>query len=73
MAEIQHYFKAQIVDHTGDGTLTDGSVVWEVVNPDGERVASCSNEDAARKLEVDLNLLLTDWVEEDESDRVVND
>lgn len=72
MADIQHYFKAQAVDHTGKGTLTDGSVVWEVVNPDKERVASCSDEKGARDLEMTLNLALTDWVEENEADRTVN-
>lgn len=73
MADIQHYFKAQVVDHTGEGTLTDGSIVWEVVNPDQERVASCTTEKGARDLEMALNLALTDWVEENEDDHVVND
>lgn len=72
MEDIQHAFKAQVVDHTGEGTLTDGSVLWEVIMPGGDRLASCTKEDGARALEVALNLALTDWLEEDEDDRDVD-
>lgn len=68
---VQHAFKAQLVDHTGQGTLTDGGILWEIVSPEGERIASCTDEDAASELEQALNLALTDWAEADESDRVV--
>lgn len=71
MADIQQVFSAQLVDHTGKGTLTDGSVLWEVVTPEGERVASCTNAEAANKLEMALNMALTAWLEEDEADRTV--
>lgn len=64
---IQHYFC------TNECVMTDGSgSVWEVTNQDGERVASCSSEDAAGELEMNLNMTLTDWCEADESDRVAN-
>lgn len=72
MARIQHVFKAQLVDHTGEGTLTDGGVLWEIVTPDDERIASCESAEGAKALEMALNLTLTDWLEEDESDRTVD-
>lgn len=72
MADIQHVFKAQVVDHTGKGTLTDGSVLWEIVTPEGERIASSTQESSARTLEMALNLALTDWLKEDEADRTVD-
>jgi len=72
MADVQHVFEARLVDHTGDGTLTDGSVLWGVFSPDDERIASCSTEAAAQALEQALNLALTDWLEEDEVDRTVD-
>lgn len=67
--DIQHAFTAQLVDHTGGGTLTDGSTLWEVVSRSGDRIGSCSTEEAAEDLAMALNLALTDWVEADESDR----
>lgn len=70
--KIQHFFKAQLVDHTGDGTLTDGGVLWEVVTPTDERVASCSTQEAAEDLERELNMALTGWCEEDTDDRVAD-
>lgn len=72
MADIQHVFRAQLVDHTGEGTLTDGSVLWEVITPEGERIGSCTKEAGAKALEMMLNLALTDWLEEDEDDHVVD-
>lgn len=70
---IYFAFEARVVDHTGDGTMTDGSVLWEVVTTDGdERIASCSTQEAAEALEQSLNLALTDWCEEDENDRVAS-
>ena len=69
---VLHKFQARLVDHTGEGTMTDGSILWEVVSDDGERVASCSTEGAAKDLEVALNIALTDWCEVDESDRIAS-
>lgn len=69
---IHHAFAARIVDHTGEGTLTDGSILWEVVTPGGDRIASCESEHGAQELEMALNLALTDWVGEDEGDRSVD-
>lgn len=64
---IQHAF------WTNEEVMTDGSgSVWELLSPDGERIASASTKDAIRELEIALNMELTDWLEEDESDRVVN-
>jgi len=64
---IQHYFQTNEVE------MSDGSEsIWEVTNSDGERVASCSSEEAAKELEMALNFALTDWVEVDEEDRVVS-
>jgi len=71
--EIQFAFEARAVDHTGQGTLTDGSVMWEVVTSgDGERIASCSTQSAAKALEQSLNIALTEWCEEDKSDRIAS-
>jgi len=70
--DIQHIFTAQLVDHSGSGTLTDGGVLWQVVTPDGERIASCTSAQAARELETSLNLVLTDWADADPSDRTVD-
>lgn len=69
---IEHVFEARLVDHTGEGTLTDGGVLWEIVTPEGERIASCESAEAAKALEMTLNMALTEWVEEDESDRTVD-
>jgi len=71
-SNIKRAFTAQPVDHTGDGTLTDGSVLWEVVTPDGERIGDCSTQSAATELEVALNATLTTWVCADEGDRTAN-
>lgn len=68
---IQHYFAARFAPHF----VGTGEVLWEVITPDGERVASTTREWAARDLEEALNMALTEWVEADElgqTDRVVN-
>ncbi len=62
-------FTARLVDHTGQGTLSDGSVLWEVVAGDDERVADCTNEDAARALERVLNAEIAVWIAGDVDDR----
>lgn len=64
-------FRARLVDHTGEGTLTDGGILWEVVTPDDERVASCVKSEAARELAERLNGALETWACSDPSDRVV--
>jgi hypothetical protein len=62
---IQHYFSARPAPHF-DGL--EG--LFEVVDPLGGRVASCTDEAAAEELEMALNMALTDW-SEGNSDRVV--
>jgi hypothetical protein len=69
---MEHVFTARLVDDTGEGTLTDGSVLWEVVSPTGERIASCEKGSSATALAETLNKALTDWVAQDESDRTVD-
>ena len=69
--EIETTFKARLVDHTGEGTLTDGGVLWEIALGD-ERVASCTDELSATDLEMRLNNCLTDWQAENRSDRTVD-
>jgi len=69
---IEHVFSAQLVDHTGEGTLTDGSILWEIVTPEGERIASCTDPKAAEALEMTLNLALIDWAEQNKFDRTVD-
>lgn len=64
-------FKARLVDHTGEGTLTDGGVLWEIALGD-ERVASCTDEQSATDLETRLNNCLTDWQAANPSDRTVD-
>ena len=65
-------FKAQAVDHTGTGTLTDGSLLYEVVTPDDERIADCTNMLAAYELARTLNAVLQAWLEHNPSDRTIN-
>ena len=72
MSSIQNTFSARVVDHTGQGTLTDGGVLWEIVTPEGERIASCEKPGSADALEKALNMALTEWLEEDEEDRTVD-
>lgn len=65
--DIQHAF------HINETAMTDGSgSVWEIVTDDGERIASCTSEEAAEELEMALNMALTDWCEVDEEDRISN-
>lgn len=65
--DIQHLFHAREVE------MSDGSVsLWEIVDDDGNRIASCTKEESALDLEMTLNMALTDWCEEDESDRQAN-
>lgn len=69
--DIETTFKARLIDHTGEGTLTDGSVLWEIALGD-ERVASCTDEHSAVDLETRLNNCLSDWRAENPSDRTVD-
>lgn len=61
---IEHFFSHRQVE------MSDNSQLWEVVTPDGERVASATTEEAVVEVEMALNLALTDAVEEN-SDIVV--
>jgi hypothetical protein len=54
MAKIQHFFETRKIE------MTDKSVLWELVTPDGERVAAASTEEAIEDLEIALNMALTD-------------
>lgn len=69
--DLETTFKARLVDHTGDGTLTDGGVLWEIALGD-ERVASCTDEQSASNLEMRLNNCLSNWRDENPSDRTVD-
>ncbi len=64
-------FKAQVVDHTGEGTLTDGSVMCEVLGGD-DRLASCTDLASAQDLANRLNQCITKWRDENSSDRTVD-
>ncbi len=69
--DIETTFKARLVDHTGEGTLTDGGVLWEIALGD-ERVASCTDEQSANDLELRLNKCLSEWRSADPNDRTVD-
>lgn len=69
--DIETTFKARLVDHTGEGTLTDGGVLWEIALGD-ERVASCTDEQSATNLEMRLNNCLSNWRDENPADRTVD-
>jgi hypothetical protein len=73
MAGIQNLFKAQAVYDTGKGAITDGSILWEIVTPEGERIGACTMESSARTLETALNLALTYRPEEADANRTMND
>lgn len=62
---IQHYFNTRKVE------MSDSSDLWEIVTPEGERVASATEEGKLVAIEMALNLALTDAAEAD-SDIVVN-
>lgn len=61
---IQHSFYARQVE------MTDGSVLFEILGPDMTRIATCTDAEAAETLEMDLNMVLTDWLEGNQTDRV---
>ena len=46
MADIKTFFEAAAVNRASNGLLTDGSVVWEIITPEGERVATTSRRKA---------------------------
>lgn len=53
--------------------MSDGSVrVYSIDTPEGERVASCTSEHAARNLRERLNTVLAEWQEYFGSDAVVS-
>jgi hypothetical protein len=54
---IQHYFVARKVE------MSDNSELYELVTPDGERVATATTQAAMDDLEVALNMALTDAAE----------
>jgi len=54
---IKHFFETRKVE------MTDDSELWELVTPDGERIAAASTEDALINLEIALNLAITDAFE----------
>lgn len=51
--------------------MTDGGVLFEVVTPEGERIASCTNDAAAADLQAALGVTLALW-EAVDPDRVVS-
>lgn len=54
---IKHFFETRKVE------MSDNSELWEIVTPDGERVAAASTQEALLDLEITLNLALTDAFE----------
>lgn len=54
---IKHFFDTRKVE------MSDNSELWELVTPDGERVASATTEDALTDLEIALNMAITDAIE----------
>lgn len=44
--------------------MTDGSELYEIVTPSGERVASATDSDALSELELELNAVLTEAAED---------
>ena len=69
MAALTAIFTARLVDHTGAGTMTDGSILWEVVTRDEERIADCTVREAAEVLAFTLNSAVAAWVATDAKDR----
>lgn len=53
---ILHFFSTRPVE------MTDGSNLYELVTPDGERVAAASSEEALEDLEMTLNMELSEAV-----------
>lgn len=51
--------------------MTDGSELYEIVTPSGERVASASDADGLGNLEIELNDVLKEAAEDD-PDIVIN-
>lgn len=62
---IQHFFTSRKVH------MSDGSDLWELVTPEGERVATATKESTLLDLEIFLNLGLTDASDAD-SDIEIN-
>lgn len=62
---IKHFFETRKVE------MSDNSELWELVTPEGERVASATSEDVLTDLEITLNMAITDAVEAN-SDIVCN-
>jgi hypothetical protein len=56
--DIKHVFTARKVE------MTDGSELYEVVTPLGERVASATSERLVEEVEMALNMALTDLCEQ---------
>lgn len=57
---------------TDNEKLTDGSVVWYVLNADTEeKFASASTEEAVTDLEMRLNAICEDWVEESPDHKIL--
>lgn len=52
--------------------MTDNSNLWEIVTPDGERVADCTDQLGAEYISNQLNLDLSDWIAADTVDRTAN-
>lgn len=61
---VLNFFSVRPVSHLNG--------LWEIITPDGERIASCGYEPAAFGLEERLNYALARWAEVDPHDRVIN-
>jgi hypothetical protein len=63
--DVKHFFQFRQVE------MTDGSELYEIVTPDGERVASGTDPGPLTTLEFELNGALTEAAE-DHSDIEIN-
>ena len=56
--KIHHFFETQPVE------MTDGGKLFEIITPDGERVASGTDEAVLKRLEIALNMALSEAADE---------
>lgn len=63
--EMHYFFETNEVE------MSDGSELYEVVTPDGERVATTTDKIKAMDLEQRLNQELSEWAAEIGSDATV--
>ena len=57
--DIKHVFTTRRVEHLE----AVGEELWELISPEGERIAAASTEEPLFQLEMALNMVLTDACE----------